>query len=248
MTNSKVLLPLRVPELGPSLGKLLSVSTSSSGGEDWLDPVRYRLGTGIIECGGEARRLAANGERSATVAAIGREIWKQAWDEAVGSAAELLVDRLEAHMDAEALAVRMGNRKRAGLRYTTREKRTLTARLGSTGADLIPVLDELEVHSERALTATGLEPDSVRNWQDALGLAGRRLEAAWMALERTVEDEVARGFTHADEIAEWRRPVWPVLAVGAVAVPGVAWFGLVLGGYQSAPNWLTRIWQLVFGA
>jgi hypothetical protein len=246
MTNSKVLLPLRVPELGPSLGKLLSVSTGT-GGEDWLDPVRYRLGTRIIECGGEARRLAASGERTATVAAIGREIWKQAWDEAVGSAAELLVDRLEAHLEAEALAVRMSRRKRVRLRFTSQEKRALTARVGSKGADLIPVLDELEGHAERALAATGLEPDAVRNWQDTLGKAGRRLEAAWLMLERTVADEVAKGLRNADRVAAWRRPVWPVVAVGVVTLPGAIWFGLVLGGYITAPGWLTRIWQMVFG-
>lgn len=247
MTNSKVLLPLRVPELGPSLGKLLSVSTGS-GDEDWLDPVRHKLGTRIIECGGEARRLAASGERSAALAAIGREIWKQAWDEAVGSATELLVDRLEAHLEAEALAVRMGGRRRTALRYTSREKRALTARLGSMGAELIPVLDELEKRAEGALSATGLEPASIRNWQETLAVAGRRLEAAWMALDRTVEDEVAKGLRNADEVAEWRKPVWPVLITGAFALPAVAWFGLVLGGFLAAPDWLIRVWQLVFGS
>jgi len=247
MTNSKVLLPLRVPELGPSLGKLLSVSTRTRG-EEWLDPVRYKLCTRVIECGGEARRLATSGERSATVAAIGRDIWKQAGDDAVGSAAELLVQRLEEHLDAEAVAVRMGRRRRDRLRFTSREKRALTARLGSAGADLIIALDELEEHAKEALTATGLEPDAVRNWQNSLKMAGRRLEAAWMTLERTVEDEVAKGLRKNDRVVEWRKPVWPVVVFGAVVVPAGAWFGLVLGGYIIAPTWLTRIWQMVFGA
>ena len=246
MTSSKVLLPLRVPELGPSLGKLLSVSAGTRG-EEWLDPVRYRLGTRIIESGGEARRLASSEERSATIAAIGREVWKQAWDEAVGSAAELLVNRLEAHLEAEALAVRMGRRRRARLKYNQQEKRALTARLGANGAELIPALDELHAHAERAFSATGLEPDAVQNWQDSLGKAGRRLEAAWMELERAVEDEVAKGLRYADEVADWRRPVWPIMAVGLVVVPCATWFGLVLGGYITAPGWLTRVWQVVFG-
>jgi hypothetical protein len=235
-----------VPELGPSLGKLLSVSVKA-GGEDWLDPIRYRLGTRIIESGGEARRLAANDERSATVAAIGREIWKQAWDEAVTSASELLISRLETHLEAEAVAVRMGRRARARLRFNPQAKRILTARLGATGADLIPVLDELEAHAERAVTASGLEPEAVRDWQQTLGAAGRRLESAWFALERTVEDEVAKGLSDADRVASWRKPAWPVVAVGVVSVSLVFWFGLVLGGYIASPRWLTRIWQLVFG-
>jgi hypothetical protein len=180
------------------------------------------------------------------VAAIGKEIWKQAWDEAVGSAAEILVDRLESHIEAEALAVRMGRRRRSGLRFTSREKRALTARLGATGADLIPVLDELEVCGGKAVTATGLEPDAIRNWQAALGTAGRRLETAWTALERAVEGEVAKGLKKSDAIAAWRKPVWPVLASALLLLPLGAWFGLVLGGYIPAPSWLSDVWQMVF--
>jgi hypothetical protein len=247
MTNSKVLLPLRVPELGPSLGKLLALS-AGTGKVDWLDPVRHKLVTRLIACGGEARRLAASGERPATVAAIGREIWKQAWDEAVGSAAELLVDRVETHLDAEAIAVRMGRRRRIRLRFTSREKRALTARLGSAGAELIPVLDELAANADRAVSASGLEPEAVRAWQDSLGLAGRRLEAAWMTLQRAVEEEVSKGIARADAVGAWRKPVWPVLVVGTVLVSAGAWFGLVLGGYIAAPSWLSHLWQMVFGA
>jgi hypothetical protein len=245
MTNSKVLLPLRVPELGPSLGKLLSVTTRT-GGERWLDVVRYRLGTRIIESGGEARRLAGSSERSATLAAIGTEIWKQAWDEAVHAATEMLVERTELHLEAEALAVGMGRRRRAQLRVGPQEKRTLVARLGSTGADLIPVLDELEARAGRALSATGLEPDVVREWQDTLGVAGRKLESAWLALEQVVEHEVAKRLRSADQVAKWRKPVWPVLTVAVVVLPVAVWCGLVLGGFLAAPGWPTNIWQMVF--
>jgi len=245
MTGSKALLPLRVPELGPSLGRLCAV-TPGDGGAQWLDSVRHKLATRIIECGGEARRLAASGERSATLSAIGPEIWKQVWDEAVGSATDQLVDRLDKHIDAEATAVRMGRRRRARLYFASHQKRALMARLGSAGAPLIPVLDELEAHAKRALNATGLEPEAVRSWQDSLGLAARRLEAAWLALAQAVEVEVAQRLKIADEVARWRRPLWPILIFAAVALPAAAWFGLVLGGYVTPPSWLTHIWQMVF--
>jgi hypothetical protein len=245
MTNSKVLLPLRVPELGSPLGRLLSVTAGTSA-QRWLDPIRYKLGTRIIECGGEARRLAASGERSATLAAIGPEVWKQTWDEAVGSATDLIVQRLDAHLNAEAIAVGMGRRHRARLAFGPQEKRALMARLGSTGADLITELDDLEAHAERALTATGLEPEMVRDWQHSLGVSARKLEAAWFALEQVAADEVAQRLSIADQVANWRKPVWPVLAVAAAIVPAVAWFGLVLGGYLAAPVWLTNIWEMVF--
>jgi len=118
--------------------------------------------------------------------------------------------------------------------------------LGSTGADLITVLDELEDYAELALTATGLEPDAIRNWQDTLGVAARRLETAWLALEGVVENEVAQRMKTADQVSKWRRPVWPVLTLAVAAVPAAAWFGLVLGGFLTAPGWLTSIWRLVF--
>ena len=245
MTNSKVLLPLRVPELGSPLGRLLSVTAGTSG-QRWLDPIRYKLGTRIIECGGEARRLAASGERSATLAAIGSEVWKQTWDEAVGSATDLIVQRLDAHLNAEAIAVGMGRRHRTRLAFGPQEKRALMARLGSNGADLITELDDLEAHADRALTATGLEPEMVRDWQHSLGVSARKLEAAWFALEHVAADEVAQRLSIVDQVANWRKPVWPVLAVAAAVVPAVAWFGLVLGGYLAAPGWLTNIWEMVF--
>ena len=171
----------------------------------------------------------------------------EAWDEAVIAVAGLLADRVTAHLDAEAQAVRMGRRKRARLRFDTQQRRALTARLGSAGADLMPALDSLEHHAARALDATGLEPEAVAGWQDALKLAARLLGAAWLSLEEAVEEEVAHWRSRADDVARWRRPMWPVFVGGTAAVLLAAWMGLIFGGYLPAPRWLTQLWQLVFG-
>ena len=88
MTNPKLLLPIRIPELGPSLGKLLS-GTGRRAGAVQLDAIRYKLGTRIIESAGEGRRLAANEERSAALEAVGRVNWQHAWDEAINALLEL---------------------------------------------------------------------------------------------------------------------------------------------------------------
>lgn len=246
MTGSKVLLPLRVPELGPSLGRLLTPRLDGDGPLR-LDEIRCKLGTRIIDSGGEARRLAANEERSATLAAIGRDVWKQAWDEAATAAADLVIGKLDMHIEAEAQAVGMGRKQTARRMSGKQEKRALAARLGSVGADLIPVLDELNDRGALALVATGLEPEAVSHWQDSLVRAARQLEACWLRLEEVVSLEVTRRLETAESVSRWRRPVWPVLISGVVLVPAVTWFGLVLGGYISSPNWLTRIWQAVFG-
>ena len=83
MTSSKLLIPLRIPELGPSLGKLITGTGSDVRGFS-LETHRYQLVTKIIEMGGEARRLAANDERAAALACVGRDAWLAVWEEIVG--------------------------------------------------------------------------------------------------------------------------------------------------------------------
>jgi hypothetical protein len=111
----------------------------------------------------------------------------------------------------------------------------------------VSAADEIERCAGAAVEATGLTPGNVATWQDALRAAGRRLEAAWLGLEDAVEREAARWQLVADEVARWKRPLWPVMAVGAAVTAAAAWLGLVLGGYVPAPAWLTAVWTGVTG-
>jgi len=242
MNGSKLLLPLRIPELGPSLGKLV-IGTGHAPGGARLDDIRYRLVTRVIEAAGEARRLSANEERGPAVAALGRDAWLAAWDEAVGALAATLVARFDAQLEAEARAVRMPRRLRRRVALDDGERHSVAARLGSSGAILIPALDAVEQCSEAALAATALERDAVTAWQESLKTAARRLEAAWLALEDAVEAETARWAEVADRVARWRKPVWPVWVLGALGVVLAAWVGLMFGGYLPAPEWLVRLWE-----
>ncbi len=242
MTNSKLLLPLRVPELGPSLGRLVSGAGQAPGGVP-LDEFRHRLVTRVIEHAGEARRLSANEERGPAVAALGRDVWLGAWDELVGAVAQTLVTSINARLEAEARAVRMPRRLRRRVVLDEAERRALAARLGSSGAVLIPALDAVARHGAAALAATPLERDAVTAWQEALKTAARRLEAAWLALEDAVEAEQARWTEVADRVARWRKPLWPVIVFGLLGVLVAAWFGLAFGGYLPAPAWLVRLWE-----
>lgn len=247
MTHTKLLLPLRVPELGPSLGKLVSGAERAPGGLR-LDEFRHRLVTRIIEHAGEARRLSANEERGPAVAALGRDVWLAAWDELVGAVAEALSVSVNARLEAEARAVRMPRRLRRRVLLDDGERRALAARLGSSGALLIPVLDAVERHGAAALAATPLERDAVIAWQEALKTAARRLEAAWLALEDAVEAEQQRWAEVADRVARWRKPLWPVFVVGLLALLLAGWFGLAFGGYLPAPPWLIRLWEQGIGS
>jgi hypothetical protein len=247
MTIPKLLLPLRVPELGPSLGKLVSGAGRAPSALR-LDECRHRLVTRIIEHAGEARRLSANEERAPAVAALGRDVWLAAWDELVGAVAKALAVSVNTRLEAEARAVRMPRRLRRRVLLDETERRALAARLGSSGAVLIPALDAVNRLGAAALSATPMERDAMTAWQEALKTAARRLEAAWLALEDAVEAEQARWGEVADRVATWRKPMWPVLVVGLLALLLAGWLGLAFGGYLPAPQWLVRLWEQGIGA
>lgn len=246
MTGSKLLLPLRVPELGPYLGKLVT-GRGRPPGRVPLDEFRYRLVTRVIEHAGEARRLSANEERGPAVAALGRAVWLAAWEESVGAVADAMVVRINAQLDAAARAVRMPRRLRRRVTLDDAERRALGARLGSSGAMLIPTLDLVEQRGAEALAATPLQRDAVIAWQEALKTAARRLEAAWLALEDAVEAELDRWTDVAERVARWRKPLWPVVVTGMIGLIAAAWLGLAFGGYLPAPEWLVRWWEQAMG-
>jgi hypothetical protein len=83
--------------------------------------------------------------------------------------------------------------------------------------------------------------DAALEWQDALRLTARRLEAAWLALEAAVATERVRGAAEWADIAAWRPSLWPVVLLWAPVAAALVWLGLLLGGYLPAPAWLARV-------
>jgi hypothetical protein len=241
VSNAKLLIPLRIPELGPSLGKLITGTGRVLDGIT-VEPFRCQLATKIIELAGESRRLAANDERAAALATLGREGWLGVWNETVTAVADELVDRIETHLDAEARAVGMPERRRLKLMLEPAERRALAARLGSAGAGFIPVLDDLESESTALLEATALQREALERWQADLVLAARSLEAAWLAMEVGVGDEISRWRAVFDDVASWRKPWWPLVIVATIALAAAVWLGLILGGVLPPPSWLAGVW------
>jgi hypothetical protein len=139
----------------------------------------------------------------------------------------------------------MPRRLRRRVVLDTAEVRGLTGRLGAAGAGLVPALDDLQARGRRLLSAAATDRAALEEWQRALLTAARRLEAAWLALEEQLADETARWREAVALVAAWRRPLWPVAAVGVPALAAAAWLGLVLGGYLPAPAWLQRVWSLL---
>lgn len=241
MTSPKLLLPVRVPELGPSLGKVLTGSGRPAG-ELPLDAFRLQLISRLLDASGEARRLAADDKRDAALQALGSRTWLDAWEQTVNGIAGAVVARVNARLDAEAWAARMPRRYRRKVLLDPVELRGVSSRIGAAGAMLVPALDALHARAERLRGATAAEREALTEWQDALLTAARRLEAAWLALEEQVTAELGRWDAVAEGLMRWRRPLWPVAAVGIPSVAAATWLGLVLGGYLAPPGWLRQVW------
>jgi hypothetical protein len=236
-TPVKIPMPLRVPEIAPSLGRLLVPRRLE---EPWvpLDDIREELATRILELAGAARAAAAREERVPVLAAVSRRAWLGAWEAAARRAAERVTTALDAALDRAARRVRMSARRRRRRLLTGAEQRAIAARLAAGGASLVAAVDALEAAAERAREASVLDKAAHAEWQDALRAAARRLEVAWLALETAVAEERRRWTPELEAIERWRPALWPVIAAWVPLAAALIWLGLVLGGYVPAPAWL----------
>jgi hypothetical protein len=229
----KLLMPLRVPELAPSLGRIIVPRRQQ---QPWvpLDDIREELATRVLELGGEGRAV----DRRRVLETTGRGAWAAAWDNAVRRAANRVADALDAEITRTAREVRLPRRRLRRHLLTHAEKRAIAARLGTGGGTFVVALDALETAAARAGDASVLEKDAHAEWQDALRTVARRLEAAWLALETEVEEERLRWDSEIEALAAWRPTLWPVFLLWVPCSVLLVWFGLILGGYVPAPAWL----------
>jgi len=211
----KLLMPLRVPELAPSLGRVIVPRRRAA---PWVqvDDVREELATRILELAGEGRAAAGREDRAVVLEVTGRRAWTAAWDLAVRRAAARVADALDAEIRRTAEQVRLPRRRLRRQILAGAEKRAIAARLGTGGAAFVAALDELEAAADVA----------------------RRLEAAWLALEGEVEAERRRWAPELEALGRWRPALWPLVLLWAPVAALLLWFGLVLGGYLPAPAWL----------
>lgn len=224
-----------VPELGPSLGRLIVPRRLAP---PWVpvDDVRERLATDVMTRAGAARRAAAAGDVADAARQIGPAVWQDAWEHAVRRAAERVAAAIDREIERAAWRVRMPRRRWQRWLLTSGERRAVGVRLALGGEPLGAALTQLGQTAERlrgdAADAAALE------WQDALRLTARRLEAAWLALEAAVAAERERWAPEWADIAAWRPSLWRVVAVWAPVAAVLVWLGLLLGGYLPAPTWL----------
>ena len=230
-------MPLRVPELAPSLGRVIVARRQEA---PWvpLDDIREELATAVLELAGDGRGAAAREERDQVLEITGRRAWAAAWDRAVRRAAARVADALDGEIARTARQVRLPRRRLRRRLLANAEKRAIAARLGTGGAAFVAALDELDAAAARVQGATVLDKEAHGAWQEALRTAARRVEAAWLTLESEVEAERRRWTPEIDMLARWRPALWPVALLWAPVATALIWLGLVLGGYLPAPAWL----------
>ena len=231
---------LDVPELGPSLGRLIVPRRVT---EPWvpLDDVREALATGVMECAGAVRREAANGGKARGLVALDRDAWTHAWEDAVRHAADRIVTVLDRTLETEAKRVRMPRRRQRQLVVSPGERRAIAARLAAGGDTLDLALDQVARTTETLARTWPGDTAARAEWRAAQEAAARRLEAAWLALEAQVEQERARWTGEVDAVKSWRPSLVPVFAIWTPLAAITIWLGLVLGGYLPAPQWLAAL-------
>src|SRR5439155_18140867 len=209
----KLLMPLRVPELAPSLGRIIVPRRLF---DPWvpLDDIREELATRVLELGGDGRATAAreaegNQDRGRILEVTGRRAWAAAWEHAVRRAGARVADALDAEITRTARQVRLPRRRLRRRLLSNAEKRAIVARLGTGGGTFVAALDAVESAAGLVGDAAVVEKDAHAEWQEALRTVARRLEAAWLALEAEVEEERARGMAEVDAVAAWRPPPRP---------------------------------------
>jgi hypothetical protein len=227
-----------VPELGPSLGRLVDPPPSPAGLLLVpLDDIRLALVSGVFDLAGAGRAFAASGDPQGAVASLGRVAWLQLWEKAVATAAARIAGEASARLRDAAAESRFPARRLQALLPSDQDVRAIAARIGSGGGPFVAALDALE-HSGYASGTRAREALGLRGWQDALATTARRLESAWMALEAAAREEQEHWAGEIRQVRGWRRPAWPLWAVTAVVVGAAAYVGLVLGGYLPVPEML----------
>ena len=115
MSAMKLLMPLRVPELAPSLGRIIVPRRLL---DPWvpLEDIREELATRVLELGGEGRAAAAREaegtvDRARVLEVTGRRAWAAAWDHAVRRAGTRVAEALDAEITRAAREVRMPGRR-----------------------------------------------------------------------------------------------------------------------------------------
>jgi hypothetical protein len=248
MTATSPSTRLVVPELGPSLGRLIAPPPPPSGAvQHWiaLEDLRLGLVNQLFELAGDARQWAREGDRELALATLNREAWLTAWQRTVGAVADRAAGAIGERLLAAASEARLPARKAAALPLDPDEIAALAARIAGGTAGLQSALYAVDqaAHAARSGRASA---GAVAEWQRAICAAARRMEAAWLALEEALGREWQEWGVEVEELRAWRRPLWPLILTGSLLFLLAGYLGLVLGGYLPVPGLLRGVAEAIW--
>jgi hypothetical protein len=233
-----------VPELGPSLGRLLDppgVAAERGALDVALDDIRLGLITSLFDVAGAARSFAASGDRQGAIASLGRVAWLELWERAVGAAARRLADVVNARLQEAAAEARLPARRLSAFLLSPEDARAIASRLGSGGANFVSALDALEQTVPAAAASGQRGRLGQEEWQRALATTARRLESSWLALAGSARSEQDRWKMEIERVRAWRRPAWPVWLATLIVLGLMTYLGLIFGGYLPVPDGLRAV-------
>jgi hypothetical protein len=238
MSAADSFVPLDVPELGPSLGRLVTPRLGAPR-PGWivLDDIRHTLVTALFELAGEARQWSDAADRDLALAALSRAAWLAAWEDALAATSSRAIDEITSRLEAAAQESRMPEAVLGRFLLSPAERSALAARLGRGALPLMDALDALEA-SVAAVRAPAISAGDRETWQRAVLTAARRTEAAWLALEEGLVEEWSEWNREVELVRGWRRSMWPAWLAAAILLVLATGLGLVLGGYVDAPGFL----------
>ncbi|MEO8635313.1 MAG: hypothetical protein ABI587_08550 [Gemmatimonadales bacterium] len=235
MTLARAVTALTIPELGPSLGRLVAPLPVAGGPAGVpLDDLRIGLVSQLFDLAGDARRWAREGDTELALATLGRAAWDEAWQQVVQAAATRLGTRASERLVAAAREARLPARRMRDLPLDADEIRALAARLAAGAGSFHAALEALD---RTAQPVRGGKPSvaAVLAWHDALAAVARRLEVAWLALEAAWLSEWQSAEAEVADLRRWRRSAWPLWTIAALLFGVALYAGLVVGGYIPVP-------------
>lgn len=229
--------PFRIPELGPSLGRLLLPPGAPVAAPPapllHFAAIRLDLVTALLELAGAARAELERGDAAASVRRLAPEAWRALWDRAAAAAAAMVRTRIDEEMVRAAAHSGFPLRRLIRLAVSDDEARSIELRLSACAAPLAMALEDVAPAGAGAV------------WPDAVVRAAQALELSWLELESVAVAEEDAWRPEVERIARWAPARWPrwVAAAAVLLVTGYA--GLILGGYLPVPAPLrpaARIW------
>jgi hypothetical protein len=210
-----------------------------------LEDLRLGLVNQLFELAGDARQWAREGDRELALATLNREAWLKAWHHTIGAVADRAAGAIGERLLAAAAEARLPAGKASALPLDPDEIAALAARIDGETAGLESALFAVDqaAHAARSGRASA---GAVAEWQRAICAAARRMEAAWLAMEEALGREWQEWAVEVEEIRVWRRPLWPLILVGAVLFLIAGYVGLVLGGYLPVPELLRGVAEAIW--